>query len=137
MDNDIIGIAKYFAGYLTRTQRRIASMFCNTARMFYYKIVSNSSNQGPLSIGADWAISPPMICPFFFFFLNLQKYVLYPLHIMHISCCPMFLKYQVIWNRIHSDLYSQSVSIIQRSFFISVLWLLHFYKAVWLITLRD
>ena len=68
MDNDIIGIAKYFAGYLTRTQRRIAWTFCNTTRMFYYKIVSNASYQGPLSIGADWAIAPPMICLVFFFF---------------------------------------------------------------------
>ena len=72
--------------------------------MFYYKIVSNASYQGPLSIGADWAIAPPMIClVFFFFFFEFAKVrlmsvvkAMYPLHIMHISCCPMFLKYQVI-----------------------------------------
>ena len=70
--------------------------------MFYYKIVTNTNNQGPLSIGADWAIAPPMICPVFFFFefakVRLMSVVkaMYPFHIMHISCCPMFLKYQVI-----------------------------------------
>ena len=71
--------------------------------MFYYKIVSNASYQGPLSIGADWAIAAPMICPVFFFFFEFAKVrlmsvvkAMYPLHIMHISCWPMLLKYQVI-----------------------------------------
>ena len=48
--------------------------------MFYHKIVSNSSNQGPLSIGADWNIAPPMNCPvffFLFFFLEFAKVSLY------------------------------------------------------------
>ena len=59
--------------------------------MFYYKIVSNSTNQGPLSIGADWNIAPPMICPVFF----LKKFAkvrlmsvvkaMYPLHIKHMK----------------------------------------------------
>ena len=70
--------------------------------MFYYKIVSNSSNQGPLSIGADWNIAPTNDMSGILFFefvkVHLMSVVkaMYPLHVMRISCCPMFLKYHVI-----------------------------------------
>ena len=36
--------------------------------MFYYKIVSNASNQGPWSKGAGWPTAPPIICPECFIF---------------------------------------------------------------------
>ena len=78
----------------------------------------NFTLQGPLFIGAGWAITPPIISRAFFFFLFAftQAVVIfvwkamYQLSIMRISCCPIAcfckLSFSCIydWNRVHSIL---------------------------------